>query len=124
NFEEVMKMGIDKDAVYETDAIEFSSGSSELNAKSKATLDQLALLLEKNTDSKIALAAHTDSDGDDAKNLELSQKRADACSAYLLTKGIKSDRIAAKGFGETQPIADNASKEGKQKNRRTEFDFN
>jgi outer membrane protein OmpA-like peptidoglycan-associated protein len=95
-----------------------------LNAKSKATLDQLALLLEKNMDSKIALAAHTDSDGDDAKNLELSQKRADACSAYLLTKGIKTDRIVAKGFGETQPIADNASKEGKQKNRRTEFDFN
>jgi OOP family OmpA-OmpF porin len=119
-----MKKGIDENAVYETDAIEFNSGSAELTAKSKGALDQLAMLLEKNPENTIALSAHTDSDGDDAKNLELSQKRADACSAYLLTKGIKAERISAKGHGETQPIADNATKEGKQKNRRTEFDFN
>ena len=124
NFEEVLKKGIDKDAVYETDAIEFTSGSIELNAKSKGTLDQLAQLLKKNADSKIALAAHTDSDGDDSKNLELSQKRAETCAVYLVSKGVKADRIAAKGYGETQPVADNNSKEGKQKNRRTEFDFN
>ena len=124
NFDEVMKKGIDKNAVYETDAIEFNSGSAELTAKSKGALDQLAMLLEKNPENTIALSAHTDSDGDDAKNLELSQKRADACSAYLLTKGIKAERISANGHGETQPIADNATKEGKQKNRRTEFDFN
>lgn len=124
NFEEVMNKGIDKDAVYETDAIEFASGSSELTAKSKGTLDQLALLLEKNASNTITLSAHTDSDGDDAKNLELSQKRAEACVSYLLSKGIKAERITGKGFGETQPVADNATKEGKQKNRRTEFDFN
>ena len=124
NFEEVLKKGIDKDAVYETDAIEFTSGSIELNAKSKGTLDQLAQLLKKNADSKIALAAHTDSDGDDSKNLELSQKRAETCAVYLVSKGVKADRIAAKGYGETQPVADNNSKQGKQKNRRTEFDFN
>lgn len=124
NFDEVMKKGIDKDAVYETSAIEFASGSAELNAKSKATLDQLATLLAKNEGNTINLSAHTDSDGDDAKNMELSQKRAEACLAYLITKGVKAERVAAKGYGETKPVADNATAEGKQKNRRTEFDFN
>lgn len=124
NFDEVLTKGIDKDAVYETDAIEFASGSAELTVKSKSTLNQLATLLTKNASNSIALGAHTDSDGDDVKNMDLSQKRAEACMAYLISKGITAERISAKGYGESKPIADNNTKEGKQKNRRTEFDFN
>lgn len=124
DFTEMAEKGIDKDVVYETDAIQFASNSAVLNDKSKSTLDQLAMLLTKNKDNSINLSAHTDSDGDDKKNLELSSQRAEACKAYLISKGIGSDRIKANGFGETKPIADNTSPEGKQKNRRTEFDFN
>jgi cytochrome c oxidase subunit II len=126
DFKEMEAHGIDKEAVYATDAIQFASNSSELNAKSKATLDQLAALLmnEKNSGNKINLSAHTDSDGDDAKNLDLSTKRAEACKAYLIAKGIAADRVNSAGMGETKPVADNATADGKQKNRRTEFDFN
>lgn len=126
DFKDMAEHGIDKSIVYETDAIQFASNSADLNTKSKTTLDQLAELLlgEKNISNKINLSAHTDSDGDDAKNLELSSKRAEACKAYLISKGITADRVNAVGHGETKPVADNATVEGKQKNRRTEFDFN
>lgn len=126
DFKEMTEHGIDKEAIYATDAIQFASNSAELNAKSKSTLDQLATLLmgEKNATNRINLSAHTDSDGDDKKNLDLSSKRAEACKAYLISKGITADRVNASGYGETKPVADNATTEGKQKNRRTEFDFN
>lgn len=124
DFTEMAEKGIDENAVYETDAIQFASNSAELNGKSKETLDQIASLLTKFKDKSINLGAHTDSDGDDTKNLELSNKRAEACKTYLLSKGLEDSRIKAEGFGETKPVADNATAEGKQKNRRTEFDFN
>jgi len=126
DFTEMTEKGIDKEAVYESDAIQFAPNSADLNEKSKNTLDQIVTLLsnEKNKSNVVNLSAHTDSDGDDAKNMELSNKRAAACKAYLISKGISSERVNAVGMGESKPIADNATAEGKQKNRRTEFDFN
>jgi cytochrome c oxidase subunit 2 len=114
---------IDTSITYATSLIEFSSGSAELNAKSKVTLDQLAELLKKNN-NKLILEAHTDSDGEDKSNLSLSQKRADACKAYLLSKGVGVNQVIAIGMGESQPLTSNDTPEGKQKNRRTEFKFN
>lgn len=124
DFAELTEKGIDANVVYETDAIQFASNSAELNEKSKATLDQIVTLLTKFKDKSVNLAAHTDSDGDDTKNMDLSVKRAEACQTYLLSKGLEAARIHANGFGESKPVADNATAEGKQKNRRTEFDFN
>ncbi|NMB65004.1 MAG: OmpA family protein, partial [Spirochaetes bacterium] len=66
---------------------------------------------------------HTDSIGDDTYNQKLSEKRADAVCDYIIKHGISPERISAKGFGETKPIASNDTKEGRQKNRRTEFYF-
>jgi len=68
----------------------------------------------------IEISGHTDDVGDDALNLELSQKRAESVRNYLIKNGIASNRVTAKGYGETQPIADNSTPEGKAKNRRTE----
>jgi outer membrane protein OmpA-like peptidoglycan-associated protein len=70
---------------------------------------------------KIGVYGHTDNSGSDAVNLPLSEKRADAVKAYLLKKGLTSNRVEAKGFGSTKPIADNNSEAGKSKNRRVEI---
>jgi OOP family OmpA-OmpF porin len=71
-------------------------------------------------EQKIEIAGHTDNVGKDADNLKLSLQRAEAVRNYLIKKGIKADRITAKGYGATQPVADNGTDAGRQKNRRTE----
>ena len=70
---------------------------------------------------KVELGGHTDSQGADAANQALSQKRAESVRQYLLGKGIAADRVTAVGFGEAQPIADNNPPEGRKENRRVEF---
>ncbi len=70
---------------------------------------------------KIKISGHTDTDGDEASNLVLSQQRADAVKNYLISKGIASNRLIAIGFGETKPIETNTTAEGKKANRRTEI---
>ena len=69
---------------------------------------------------KIEIGGHTDSSGIEEKNVILSQQRADAIKEYLVKNGIPADEIIARGYGSTQPIADNQTPEGKQKNRRIE----
>jgi outer membrane protein OmpA-like peptidoglycan-associated protein len=81
-------------------------------------------MLKKYADKSVHVGSHTNSDGDDNGNMELSTKRANACKTYLAEKGLGDTRLGAKGFGETKPIADNTTAEGKQKNQRTEFYFN
>ena len=76
---------------------------------------------------KLEIGAHTDSKGTDAYNLKLSDARAKSVVDYLLSKGISTDRLVSKGYGETNPVADNTNidgsdnPDGRQKNRRTEF---
>lgn len=91
-----------------------------LKPTSLAVLNKLADTLKANTKMKIEIAGHTDNSGEDLANLQLSQKRADAIRAYLIQKGIKEDRILAKGYGETSPIVSNDTQEGRSFNRRTE----
>jgi outer membrane protein OmpA-like peptidoglycan-associated protein len=69
----------------------------------------------------MSLEGHTDNSGTDKANDELSQKRADAAKAYLVSKGIDTDRLSTAGFGSQQPIADNKTAAGKAKNRRVEI---
>ena len=100
--------------------INFETSSAVITAEGKAVLDGAAEFLIAN-DGPVEVAGHTDSDGDDAFNLQLSQDRADAVMAYLIEKGVPAENLTAVGYGETQPIADNGTDEGKAKNRRIEF---
>ena len=70
---------------------------------------------------EIEISGHTDSKGSDDYNLQLSQGRADAVRQYLVDNGISEDRIISKGYGETVPLADNDTEEGRQTNRRVQF---
>jgi OOP family OmpA-OmpF porin len=98
----------------------FATNSATLLPSSYESLNELAEFMLLKTTLKIELAGHTDSDGNDGFNLSLSQKRADAVRNYLIKKGVQANRMTAVGYGETQPIADNNTEDGKQLNRRTE----
>ena len=100
--------------------LEFDLGKATIRSTSFATLDKVAaLLVEKNFSLK--LAGHTDNTGSMALNLKLSKDRAESVKAYLVSKGANASRIEATGYGPNQPIASNATAEGRQKNRRVEF---
>ncbi len=101
--------------------IRFKTGSNILTTESNAILDELAGILARYPGYNVSIAGHTDSDGDAAANQKLSEARAKACYDYLLTRGIDARRMGHAGYGETQPIADNKTPEGKQLNRRVEF---
>ena len=102
------------------DNVEFDFGKSTLRATSYATLDDLIDYLKRKPTERIEIGGHTDNIGSDAKNLALSLERAKSIVAYLVAKGISSDRLEAKGYGAEEPIEDNSTEEGRQKNRRTE----
>lgn len=106
---------------YTLNNLQFDTGKSTIKTGSFSILDNMAELLVLKPAMKIEIAGHTDSDGDDAANLLLSQQRADAVKQYLIKKGIATNRITAKGYGESRPVADNATTAGKQQNRRTEI---
>jgi len=101
-----------------------------LTQEAKDTIDAtLLIVLQEIPRVKVELSSHTDSKGDDDYNIDLSQRRAESVVKYLIRKGIDRDRLVAKGYGETKPIAPNKNPdgsdnpEGRQKNRRTEFRF-
>jgi type IX secretion system PorP/SprF family membrane protein len=104
-----------------TESVSFKTGSSELTDESMAPLDKVVVLLNENKEIKLALAGFTDNTGNAEANLRLSQVRAEAVKAYLVLKGISSERIAAKGFGIADPRADNSTSEGRALNRRVEM---
>ena len=100
----------------------FVSNKSELLAGARIKLDEEAnALTRQDSESKIMVEGHTDSQGGAYYNEELSQRRAQAVRDYLVTRGIASDRVTFQGFGLTRPIADNGSAEGRANNRRVEI---
>ncbi len=99
----------------------FDSGSAELRPESRYELDRLAHLLKENYQLKIEIRGHTDEVGTVEDNLVLSRRRAETVRRYLIDKGIAEQRLTARGFGESRPIASNENPEGRQQNRRTEF---
>ena len=99
----------------------FETNKFTLKKESQVELDELASLMNENPTLRIEIGGHTDNVGKPADNLALSNNRAKAVIEYLLSKNISAQRLQAKGFGETQPIADNKTEDGKAKNRRTEM---
>ena len=101
--------------------IEFRVGSADLTPEGSATLDQVAAALQKASALTVSISGHTDASGGPAANLTLSQARAASVKTYLVSKGVVASRLTATGFGQTKPVADNATPDGRQRNRRIEF---
>lgn len=103
--------------------IEFKFDSSELTEGSYPTLDQIASILKDNpTWGTLKIKGHTDSTGPEAYNQTLSEARAQSVKDYLVSQGVSSSAVSTEGYGETQPIATNNTAEGRQANRRVEFE--
>jgi outer membrane protein OmpA-like peptidoglycan-associated protein/tetratricopeptide (TPR) repeat protein len=99
----------------------FESGRFDLKPASTIELDNILQLMKENPTLKIQISGHTDNIGKAGDNLTLSNNRAQAVVKYLVSKGIEPARLTYKGYGATQPVADNATEEGRAKNRRTEL---
>ena len=110
------------DQIVLEDKIQFDYNSATIKAESHSLLDEVAVILTDNPDiEKLDIVGHTSSEGSDSANLKLSKERAASVSAYLVGKGIDAGRLSSQGKGEKEPIADNETDEGKEKNRRVEF---
>lgn len=101
--------------------IHFDVAQATIKPESYGTLNTIAKIMKDHPELKIEIGGHTDSDGDAAANEKLSLQRAEAVKAKLVALGIAADRLATKGYGETKPINDNATREGKANNRRVEL---
>lgn len=103
--------------------IHFDSNKSILKNSSNKTLDELFELLKQFPRLKIRINGHTDAIGNDAHNLKLSMERAKAVLNYLVGKGIEVKRLGSQGFGESRPLAENINEQGREENRRVEFEI-
>jgi outer membrane protein OmpA-like peptidoglycan-associated protein len=101
--------------------IYFDSNSATLKPESEKTLNEILAVLQAQSALKLLIAGHTDSTNTDAYNLKLSQQRAEAVVAWLVKRGVVASRLTAKGFGKSQPVADNATAAGRALNRRVEL---
>jgi len=101
----------------------FDIGKANLRPESNAELDRLTKLMQDVPSLKIEIGGHTDNTGSATLNQKLSQERADAVVRYLVSKGISASRMNAKGYGDSMPVATNSNEDGRQQNRRTEFEI-
>lgn len=101
--------------------VQFESNSSELTAGSSESLDEVVNAMSEYDQLRIEIQAHTDNMGEASYNLSLSEKRANSVRDYLIAQGVAANRMEVKGYGETQPIADNSTRDGRAKNRRVEL---
>jgi OOP family OmpA-OmpF porin len=100
--------------------VQFDTGKAIIKKTSYKDIDKLVDVMKQYPDLNVTIEGHTDNVGKAAGNKKLSQKRADAVKAYMVKSGIESNRITAKGYGMTVPIADNKTEDGRAQNRRTE----
>ena len=116
----VRSMG-EEELEFYAEYVKFETASILLTKATHGVLEEVARILETYSSFHLEIVGHTDSNGDADKNLSLSQKRAEACMDYLIQLGISPERLNAIGMGESHPIADNDTPEGREKNRRVEF---
>lgn len=109
------------DGRFATYGITFDVNKTEIKPESRKTLEEIAAMLRDHPEIKVTIEGHTDSDGADDANMKLSQGRADAVKAALVKDGIDAGRLTTKGWGESKPVGDNNTPEGKERNRRVEF---
>jgi type IX secretion system PorP/SprF family membrane protein len=101
--------------------LEFETSKDIIEESSKPSLNSLAEKLKQKSEWNLLLSGHTDNDGDDDANMILSKNRSETVKSYLISRGISESRIKVNYFGETEPVANNNTSEGRQKNRRVEF---
>ncbi len=119
---EVKRVGEGINVTFNEDAgVYFDTNKSIVKGTSAATLDKLAGIFKEYPKSMVLVEGHTDSAGSDEYNMKLSQQRAESVTNYLIAQGIDSGRFTTKWYGESQPVGDNATAEGRAKNRRVEL---
>jgi outer membrane protein OmpA-like peptidoglycan-associated protein len=99
----------------------FDTGSADLKAEAVAQLTKVGDIMAKYADNRVRVEGHTDSSGSDDFNRKLSERRAASVKTVLVSRGVQDGQILVVGLGETKPIADNASSDGRAKNRRVEL---
>jgi len=99
----------------------FDTAKTDIRPESNPVLDEVSALLKKDMALKLRINGHTDNVGAKAANLTLSRGRAAAVKAAIVSRGVAADRLAADGFGDTKPVADNSAEEGRRQNRRVEL---
>lgn len=116
------KVEVKADKVELNEKVNFETGKATLLEPSKTLLDEVAQVLNDHPElQKIRIEGHTDGQSSAAFNLGLSNRRAKAVRDYLVKKGVSGKRLVAKGLGETKPIADNKTPDGREQNRRVEL---
>ena len=109
------------DGKFVTHGILFDVNKSTIKAESMGTINEIVKLMNEHSDLRFRIEGHTDSDGDDAYNQKLSEDRAASVKSLLVDSGIDASRFETKGFGESKPVDNNTTPEGKANNRRVEF---
>jgi OOP family OmpA-OmpF porin len=101
--------------------VNFDFDKANIRPDAKVILDEAASILGRNPDVAVSVDGYTDSIGTDAYNMKLSQRRADSVKTYLVGKGVSASRLTTHGFGESNPVASNETKDGRAMNRRVEL---
>ena len=109
------------DGKFVTRGILFDVNKASLKPESMGVINQVAKLMKKHPELNFSIEGHTDSDGDETMNQQLSEKRSESVKLALVDLGIEKSHFQIKGFGESKPVDSNSSPEGKANNRRVEF---
>ena len=112
---------VDARGCWVIEGLNFATSRADIMADSFARLDEVVTVLKQNPNLKLEIQGHTDSRGSETFNKMLSEQRAGAVLRYFVSKGIAAERLVAKGFGSSQPVADNDTAEGRAENRRVEL---
>lgn len=116
-----MQAALEKNGYVALNGILFDTGKDTIKAESEPQLQEILQLLKANPALRLSIDGHTDNAGNAAANLALSKRRAESVRGWLVAKGVAATRLTAQGFGDTKPVADNRTDDGRARNRRVEL---